>query len=69
MMCLLFLRKMVDSGIEPDLLTYTALIESFGRSGNVEASLELSDEMNSRSTCLAGPGDFKPKGRQDLSKD
>lgn len=36
---------MKDSGVQPDLLTYTALIECFGRSGNVHQSLSLFHEM------------------------
>ncbi|KAF6168143.1 hypothetical protein GIB67_011528 [Kingdonia uniflora] len=38
-LCLFFIKEMGDKGLEPDLLTYSSLInESFGRSGllNIE---------------------------------
>ncbi|GAY35427.1 hypothetical protein CUMW_278430, partial [Citrus unshiu] len=37
--------EMGESGIKPDLLTYTALIDSFGRTGNIEESLRLFNDM------------------------
>lgn len=98
-LCLIYMKEMDESGIEPDLLTYTALIQNFGRTGNIEESLKLFremktkqirpsiyiyrslinrlkkmgkvelamtllEEMNASLPNLAGPRDFKRKGRR-----
>ena len=47
-MCAVYFKEMGDNRIQPDLLTYTALIDCFGRSGNVEESLRLFSEMKER---------------------
>lgn len=35
-MCLVLYKEMVQCGMEPDLLSYTAVIDSLGRSGNTK---------------------------------
>lgn len=40
-----FMQEMIKRGIGPDLRTYTALVDGFGRSGNLEGALELYNEM------------------------
>lgn len=47
-MCLVLYQEMVGCGIEPDLLSYTAVIDSLGRSGNTKEALRLFDEMKER---------------------
>ena len=44
-LCLVYMREMNENQLTPDLRTYTALIESFGRSGNVEEALGLFSAM------------------------
>lgn len=36
---------MVERGIDPDLRTYTALIDIFGRAGHITEALEMFDQM------------------------
>ncbi|XP_061346708.1 pentatricopeptide repeat-containing protein At1g11900 isoform X2 [Gastrolobium bilobum] len=57
-------REMKLKGILPSIHIYRSLIHNLNKTGKVELATELLEEMNSSSTCLAGPKDFKRKRRQ-----
>ncbi|MED6195907.1 hypothetical protein PIB30_042296 [Stylosanthes scabra] len=57
-------REMKLKGILPSIYIYRSLINNLNKSGKVELANELLEEMNSSSTRLAGPEDFKPKRRR-----
>ncbi|XP_057763448.1 pentatricopeptide repeat-containing protein At1g11900-like isoform X1 [Arachis stenosperma] len=57
-------REMKLKGILPSIYIYRSLINNLNKSGKVELAKELLEEMNSSSTRLAGPEDFKHKRRR-----
>ena len=57
-------REMKLKGILPSIHIYRSLIQNLNKTGKVELATELSEELNSSSTCLADPEDFKLKTRQ-----
>ncbi|XP_057738588.1 pentatricopeptide repeat-containing protein At1g11900-like [Arachis stenosperma] len=56
--------EMKLKGILPSIYIYRSLINNLNKSGKVELAKELLEEMNSSSTRLAGPEDFKHKRRR-----
>jgi len=59
-----YFREMKQKGILPSVYIYRSLIQNLNKTGKVELATELLEELNSSSTCLAGPEDFKQKTRQ-----
>lgn len=59
-----FFTEMKLKGILPSIQIYRSLIHNLNKTEKIELATELLEEMNSSSTCLAGPGDFKTKRRQ-----
>lgn len=59
-----FFMEMKLKGILPSIQIYRSLIHNLNKTENIELATELLEEMNSSSTCLAVPGDFKTKRRQ-----
>lgn len=59
-----YFKEMKKKGILPSVFIYRSLIQNLNKTGKVELAKELLEELNSSSTCLAGPGDFKRKTRQ-----
>lgn len=57
-------REMKLKGVLPSIYIYRSLIQNLNKTGKVELARELLEELNSSSTCLAGPEDFKQKRRQ-----
>ncbi|XP_020209160.1 pentatricopeptide repeat-containing protein At1g11900 isoform X2 [Cajanus cajan] len=57
-------REMKLKGVLPSTYIYRSLIHNLNKTGKVELATELLEELNSPSTCLAGPADFKQKRRQ-----
>ncbi|XP_057455447.1 pentatricopeptide repeat-containing protein At1g11900 [Lotus japonicus] len=57
-------KEMKLKGILPSTHIYRSLIQNLNKTGKVELASELLEEMNSSSTRLSGPEDFKPKRRQ-----
>ncbi|KAG4968760.1 Pentatricopeptide repeat-containing protein [Glycine soja] len=57
-------REMKLKGVLPSIYIYRSLIHNLTKTGKVELATELLEELNSSSTCLAGPEDFKQKRRQ-----
>ncbi|TKY48827.1 Pentatricopeptide repeat-containing protein [Spatholobus suberectus] len=57
-------REMKLKGVLPSIYIYRSLIHNLNKTGKVELATELLEELNSSSTCLAGPEDFKRKRRQ-----
>ncbi|KAL2331743.1 hypothetical protein Fmac_019324 [Flemingia macrophylla] len=57
-------REMKLKGILPSIYIYRSLIHNLNKTGKVELATKLLEELNSSSTCLAGPEDFKQKRRQ-----
>ncbi|KAI4334025.1 hypothetical protein L6164_018765 [Bauhinia variegata] len=57
-------RDMKLKGIRPSIYIYRSLINTSKKLGKVELATELLEEMNSSSSTLAGPNDFKRKGRR-----
>ncbi|CAJ1956504.1 unnamed protein product [Sphenostylis stenocarpa] len=57
-------REMKMKGILPSIYIYRSLIQNLNKTGKIELATELLEELNSSSTCLAGPDDFKRKRRQ-----
>ncbi|KAK2424520.1 pentatricopeptide repeat-containing protein [Trifolium repens] len=62
-----FFREMKLKGILPSIQIYRSLIHNLNKIEKIELATELLEEMNSSSTCLAGPSDFKTKRRQRKS--
>ena len=57
-------KEMKLKGILPSIHIYRSLINNLNKIGKVQLAKELLEEMNSSSTCLAGPEDFKQKRRR-----
>eukprot|EP00256_Glycine_max_P043689 XP_006594863.1 pentatricopeptide repeat-containing protein At1g11900 isoform X2 [Glycine max] len=57
-------REMKLKGVLPSIYIYRSLIHNLNKTGKVELATELLEELNSSSTCLAGPADFKQKRKQ-----
>nr|XP_004487325.1 pentatricopeptide repeat-containing protein At1g11900 isoform X2 [Cicer arietinum] len=60
-------RDMKLKGILPSMQIYKALIHNLNKREKFELATELSEEMNSSSTCLSGPRDLRPKRRIFMS--
>ncbi|KAG2371684.1 uncharacterized protein HKW66_Vig0218580 [Vigna angularis] len=59
-----YFKEMKKKGILPSVFIYRSLIQNLNKTGKVELAKELLEELNSSSTRLAGPEDFKRKTRQ-----
>ncbi|KAL5082146.1 hypothetical protein RYX36_010567 [Vicia faba] len=57
-------REMKLKGILPSIQIYRSLIHNLTKIDKIELATELLGEMNSSSTVLPGPTDFKTKRRQ-----
>lgn len=57
-------REMKLKGILPSMYVYRSLIQNLNKAEKSDLATKFLEEMNSSSTCLAAPRDFKPKRRQ-----
>ncbi|KAE9599839.1 hypothetical protein Lal_00045801 [Lupinus albus] len=57
-------REMKLKGVLPSIYIYRSLTDNLNKTGKVELAAQILEEMNSSSTCLAGPEDFKRKRRR-----
>ncbi|CAL0322662.1 unnamed protein product [Lupinus luteus] len=60
-------REMKLKGVLPSIYIYRSLNDNLNKAGKVEFAAQILEEMNSSSTCLAGPEDFKRKRRQKIT--